>query len=248
MLPPLPSGPVGGGEVTHLAAGFFGDAGPVTIWAVVLTFVFLECASILGLFLPGDSLLFAAGVLLAEQGHESGTWVLAGVATVVAVTGNQVGYLVGRYTGTRMLARKEGRVLNRANLARATAFFERWGFWAIVVARWIPWIRTLAPMIAGAARMDNRRFLVANAVGAVCWVPTLVLLGFYGAALLDTLPWIRTAATVAAVVGFVLGTAVGVYRFRQEMRRPIDEDSPHPEDAFAVDRPRPERGSGTSEP
>ena len=61
MLPPLPSNPVGGGEVTHLAVGFLGDAGPVTIWVVVLTFVFLECASILGLFLPGDSLLFAAG-------------------------------------------------------------------------------------------------------------------------------------------------------------------------------------------
>jgi membrane-associated protein len=83
----------------------------------VLVFVFLECAFIIGLFLPGDSLLIAAGVLLAAHGHESGAWVLGGVATAVAVAGNQVGYLVGRYTGTRMLARKEGRVLNRANLA-----------------------------------------------------------------------------------------------------------------------------------
>ena len=89
-----------------------------------------------------------------------------------------------------MLARKEGRVLNRANLARATAFFERWGFWAIVVARWIPWVRTLAPMIAGAARMDNRRYITANAVGAACWVPTLILLGYYGAGLLDAAPWL----------------------------------------------------------
>jgi membrane-associated protein len=223
---------VGGGEVTHLAVGFLGDAGPVTIWVVVLTFVFLECASILGLFLPGDSLLFAAGVLLAEQGHESSAWWLAGIATGVAVTGNQVGYLVGRYTGTRVLARKEGRVLNRANLARVTAFFERWGFWAIVVARWIPWIRTLAPMIAGAARMDNRRYIVANAVGAACWVPTLIVLGYYGAGVLDSVPWLKPVAAILAVAGFVGGTAVGIYRFRQEMRRPIDEDAPHPEDAF----------------
>jgi membrane-associated protein len=224
-----------------LAGGPLESAGPATVWVVVLTFVFLECAVVIGLFLPGDSLLFAAGVLLAEHGHETGTWLLAGVATAVAVLGNQVGYLVGRYTGTRVLARKDGRVLNRANLARATAFFERHGFWAVLVARWIPWVRTLAPMIAGAARMDNRRFILANAVGAVCWVPTLVLLGFYGAGLLVAVPWIRTAATVAAVAGFVLGTAVGVYRFRQEMRRPIDEEARHPEDAFA-DRVPPEDG------
>jgi membrane-associated protein len=220
------------GAVTQLAAGFPGDAGPVTIWAVVLTFVFLECASVLGLFLPGDSLLIGAGVLLAGEGDESGAWVLGGVATAVAVGGNQVGYLVGRYTGTRVLARKEGRVLNRVNLARATAFFARWGFWAIVVARWIPWVRTLAPMIAGAARMDNRRYITANAVGAACWVPTLILLGYYGAGLLDAVPWLRTAIAVLAVVGFVTGSAVGLYRFRQEMRRPIDEDARHPEDAF----------------
>ncbi len=233
---PLPSGHVDGDTATTLAAGFLGDAGPATVWVVVLTFIFLECAFILGLFLPGDSLLFAAGVVLADHGQESGAWALGAVATVVAVVGNQVGYLVGRFTGTRMLARKEGRVLNRRNLARATAFFERWGFWAIVVARWIPWVRTLAPMIAGAARMDNRKYIFANAVGAACWVPTLILLGYYGAGLLDAAPWLRTAAAVAAVVGFVVGSAIGLYRFRQEMRRPIDEDAPHPEDAF---RPRP---------
>jgi membrane-associated protein len=223
---------VGDDAMTHLATGVLGDAGPTTIWVVVLTFIFLECAFVLGLFLPGDSLLFAAGVLLAGHGQETSAWLLGGVATVVAVVGNQVGYLVGRYTGTRMLARKEGRVLNRANLARATAFFERWGFWAIVVARWIPWVRTLAPMIAGAARMDNRRYILANAVGAICWVPTLILLGYYGAGLLDAVPWLKTAAAVAAVAGFVIGSGIGLYRFRQEMRKPIDEDAPHPEDAF----------------
>ncbi len=245
---------MGAGTVTHLAAGVLGDAGPTTVWAVVLAFIFLECAFVVGLFLPGDSLLLAAGVLLAERGLEAGAWALGGVATVVAVAGNQVGYLVGRYTGTRMLARKEGRVLNRANLARATAFFERWGFWAIVVARWIPWIRTLAPMIAGAARMDNRRYIVANAVGAVCWVPTLILLGYYGAGLLDAAPWLKTTLAVLAVAGFVGGSAVGLYRFRQEMRRPIDEGARHPEDAFRTEEPTPEptpeapRADGHSEP
>jgi membrane-associated protein len=148
----------------------------------------------------------------------------------VAVVGNQVGYLIGRYTGTRVLARREGRILNRANLARAAAFFERWGFWAIVVARWIPWVRTLAPMIAGAARMDNRRYILANTVGAVCWVPTLLMLGYYGAGLLDAVPWLKTATGVAAIAFFVIGTGYGLFRYRQEMRRPVDDDEPQRQD------------------
>ncbi|MHA6797104.1 DedA family protein [Pseudonocardia bannensis] len=220
---------------SNLAAGPLQSAGPVTVWLVVLTFVFLECAFIVGLFLPGDSLLIAAGVVLAQHGHEAGAWSLAISAAVVAVVGNQVGYLVGRYTGTKILARKDGRILNRANLERAGRFFERWGFWSIVVARWVPWVRTLAPMIAGAARMDNRRYILANAVGAVLWVPTLMMLGYYGAGLLDSIPWLKTASAVGAIGFFVIGTGYGLFRYWQEMRRPVDTDEPLPEDEL-VDR------------
>lgn len=212
----------------QLAAVPLDAAGPVTVWIVVLAFVFLECAFIIGLFLPGDTLLLGAGVVLAQGGHEMSAWTLGLVATGVAIAGNQTGYLIGRYAGTRMLARKQGRILNRANLDRAAGFLDRWGFWAIVVARWIPWVRTLAPMIAGAARMDNRRYIVANAVGALIWVPTLIMLGYYGAGLLDTLPWLKTATAVAAVAFFVVGTGYGLFRYRQEMRRPIDEMAPAP--------------------
>jgi membrane-associated protein len=211
-------------------AGPLDQAGPLTVWAVVLVFVFLECAFIIGMFLPGDSLLIAAGVVLAHGAHEMSAWTLGFVAAGVAVTGNQVGYLVGRFAGTRMLARREGRILNRANLERAAAFFARWGFWAIVVARWLPWVRTLAPMIAGAARMDNARYIVANAVGALLWVPTLIMLGYYGAGLLDTLPWLMEAATILAVGFFVVGSGYGLYRYLQDVRRPVDETAHHPED------------------
>ncbi|MBV9312649.1 MAG: DedA family protein [Pseudonocardia sp.] len=200
------------------------SAAPTTVWVVVLIFVFLECAFVIGLFLPGDSLLFAAGVVLAANDQEVNAWVLALVATVFAVGGNQVGFLIGRRTGIRILARKDGRILNRANLARARAFFDRWGFWSVMVARWLPWIRTLAPMIAGAAGMDNRRFIAANALGALVWVPTLVLLGFYGAGMFDTLPWIKEITTIGSLLFFVTCTCYGLYRYRQEMRKPIDDD------------------------
>ncbi|MBN9113365.1 MAG: DedA family protein [Pseudonocardia sp.] len=219
---------------TTLAWGPLDSAGPATVWAVVLTFIFLECAFIVGLFLPGDSLLVAAGVVLAQHGHERGAWMLAFVAVVLAVAGNQAGYLVGRYTGTRILARKDGKMLNKANLERAGRFLDRWGFWSIVVARWIPWIRTLAPMIAGAVRMDNRKFLLANTVGAVLWVPTLLMLGYYGAGLLDSIPWLKTVAVVVSIAFFVVGTGFGVWRYRQEMRRPIDDTAELPENRVAA--------------
>lgn len=211
------------GTTHHLSMGFLETAAPTTVWAVVLSFVFLECAFIVGLFMPGDSLLFAAGVVLSSHQHENGAWMLALAATIAAVAGNQVGFLIGRRTGIRLLARQDGRILNRANLNRASAFFDRRGFWSIVIARWLPWIRTLAPMIAGAARMDQRRYLLANSVGALLWVPTLLLLGYYCAGLLDALPWLKQAATIAAVAFFVLGTGYGIFRYRQEMRKPIDD-------------------------
>jgi membrane-associated protein len=203
--------------------GWLDTAGPPLVWVIVLSFVFMECALIIGLFLPGDSLLFAAGVVLASHGADANAWLLSVAALVVAVVGNQVGYYIGRHTGTRFIARRGGRVLNRGNLDRARAFLDRKGFFAIVAARWIPWVRTLAPLIAGAARMDPRRFLLATTLGGLLWVPTLVLLGYYGAGLLDVLPWAKTVVMWISVAFFVGGTGFGIVRYRQEMRRPIDE-------------------------
>jgi membrane-associated protein len=196
------------------------------VWVITLSFVFAECAFVLGLFLPGDSLLFTAGVALAAHGHEVNAWLLSAVAVVVAVGGNLTGYFVGRTTGVRLLARRGGRVLNRENLAKAQEFLDRRGFWAIVLARWIPWVRTLAPMIAGAARMDVRRYLLATTVGGLAWVPTLVLLGYYGADLLTSIPYLEPIALTLSVAFFVVGTGYGLLRYRSEMHRPVDDGEP----------------------
>ncbi len=200
-------------------------AGPVAVWVIVLSFIFFECAFIFGLFLPGDSLLFAAGVVLAQHNSELSAWALSGVALIVAVVGNQIGYYIGKHTGTRVLARKGGKVLNRKNLDKARRFLDDRGFWAVVLARWLPWIRTLAPMIAGAARMDVRRFTLATTIGAIAWVPTLVLAGYYGAGILQEFPWLETAALLVSIAFFLGGTGWGIWRYRQEMRKPIDESS-----------------------
>ena len=177
-------------------------------------FLAVEEAGVPLWFLPGDTLVIAAG---AQTGRTPGSTMLVLLAAVLGVcVGSSVLYAI---------ARRGGRVLNRHNLERAQRFLDRKGFFAIVAARWIPWIRTLAPLIAGAARMDPRKFLLATATGGLLWVPTLVLLGYYGAGLLDSLPWLKHAALWGSIAFFVLGTAYGVWRYRQEMRRPVDETS-----------------------
>jgi membrane-associated protein len=211
-------------EASALSTGVLASAGPVMVWVIVLGFVFTECAFIVGLFLPGDSLLFAAGVVLAQHGHEASAWLLSIAATVTAVVGNMVGYYIGHKTGNALVGRRGGRVLSNENLARARDFLDRRGFWAIVLARWIPWIRTLAPLIAGAANMDRRRFVLATSIGGVAWVPTLVLVGYYAAGIIDGLPWLKAVALWGSIAFFVVGTVWGVLRYRQEMHRPIESE------------------------
>lgn len=212
-------------EASTLATGVLESAGPLMVWIIVLGFVFTECAFIVGLFLPGDSLLFAAGVVLAEHNGALHAWALSIAAVVVAVIGNMCGYYIGHKAGHTIIARRGGRVLNLDNLAKARDFLDRRGFWAIVLARWIPWIRTLAPLIAGAAKMDRRRFVLATTIGGLAWVPTLVLVGYYGAGLLVHMPWLKAVALWGSIAFFVLGTGYGVFRYRQEMRRPPEHDT-----------------------
>lgn len=206
-------------------------AGPMLVWVVVLSFVFLECAVIIGLFLPGDSLLFVAGVILAGHGAEMSAWWLSFVALGVAIVGNMVGYTLGDRGVARLAQRRGARILTRANLNRARDYLDRRGMFAIIAARWIPWIRTLAPLIAGAAGMNRNRFAAATAVGAVLWVPTLVLLGYYAADFFRDTPWVQTTATWVGITFLTVGTAWGVWRYRQEIRKPLDDPLSDPASA-----------------
>src|SRR5262249_27594919 len=156
------------------------------------------------------------GVVLAQHGQPLNAWLLAAAAVVTAVVGNQVGYYIGRGTGASLVGRRGARVLTNERLDRARDFLDRHGIWSIVLARGIPWVRRLAPLIAGAAKMDARRFLAGTTIGAVLWVPLLVLAGYYGAGLLDELPWVKTTATVLSIIFFVVGTGYGIWRYRQE--------------------------------
>ncbi|MFF0493810.1 DedA family protein [Nocardia sp. NPDC003482] len=200
------------------------SAGPVLVWTVVLVFVFLECALIIGLFLPGDSMLLTAGIVLASHatGHTQ-VWALAVATMVAAIAGNQVGYVIGHRTGHRLVARKNGRYINTRNLEKVSDLLHRHGFLAVLVARWIPWVRTLCPLVAGAARMDHRRYTVASSIGAVIWAPVLLLIGFYAGGFLRRVSWLLPTVIGTLVVALVAGTIIGIRQYRVEMSRPAED-------------------------
>ena len=168
------------------------------VWTIVLTLVFIECAFIIGLFLPGDSLLFTAGVVLAQRNSAGNAWALAAAAVAVAVAGNMVGYYIGRRTGT-----STGRPTGCAGAHHGTAG-QSTGLpgstWLVVgrAGQVDPVDPHAGPADRRRGRMNPRRFMLSTFVGAIAWVPALVIAGYYGAGLLGHFPWVRTTVTLSA--------------------------------------------------
>ncbi|MHB1131243.1 MAG: DedA family protein [Chloroflexota bacterium] len=142
----------------------------------VFFIVFAESGLLFGVFLPGDSLLFTAG-FLASQGHLSLPVLVVG-CVIAAITGDAVGYAFGRRVGRRLYERDDSRWFKRKHLLAAEAFYERHGGKAIVIARFLPIVRTFAPVVAGTANMRYRRFALFNIIGALLWGLGLPVAGY----------------------------------------------------------------------
>jgi membrane-associated protein len=200
--------------LTHLTDLASLPAGAV--YVVVFSLVFIECGVPVGFLLPGDSVLFAAGLLAAEPDSGVSVQILAAGVFVAAVAGNATGYWTGRRFGRPWLIRRSGR--SAARLARAERFYQRYGWSAVVVERFIPWVRTFTPILAGIAEMSPQRFVSANVVGAAVWGSGLVLLGYVA----HSQPQVRLLAYVIAGTAIVLSVAiptVGALRRRLSLRR-----------------------------
>src|SRR5919198_4253873 len=143
---------------------------------MLVVIVFSETGLLVGFFLPGDSLLVTAGVFCAAGQLDIRT-VLAAV-TVAAIVGDQVGYYIGYRTGPRIFRREDSLLFRRAHLLRAQRFYDRHGGKTIILARFMPIIRTFAPVVAGVGTMEYRRFVTFNVVGGFLWVWSMSLLGF----------------------------------------------------------------------
>lgn len=170
-------------------------AGYVGIAAIV----FAESGVLVGFFLPGDSLLFTAG-FLASRGQLD-LAVLLPLCFLAAVAGDSVGYSFGRRAGRRLFDRPRSRVFRPERLAQAEAFFAARGGQAIVLARFLPWVRTFTPVAAGVGRMPYRRFLSFNVIGALAWATGMPLAGYFlGAAVDDADVYVLPAVLVVIAV------------------------------------------------
>ncbi|WP_329495930.1 DedA family protein [Kitasatospora herbaricolor] len=146
----------------------------------ILAIVFAESGLLIGFFLPGDSLLFTTGMLVAGGTYlHQPLWLVCLLVVAAAVAGDQVGYLFGRKVGPGLFSRPDSRLFQQENVEKAAAFFERHGPKAIVLARFVPIVRTFTPVVAGVSRMNYRSFVLFNVIGGVLWGAGVTVLGHF---------------------------------------------------------------------
>ena len=148
-------------------------------YAILFAVIFCETGLVVTPILPGDSLLFAAGYVASLEDSAINVWVLCGVLFVAAVLGDTVNYHLGKYFGIRVLNSRVGRWLNPKHLEKTQQFFDRYGAKTIILARFVPIVRTFAPFVAGIGSMNYRKFLAYNVVGGAIWVLSMTLAGYW---------------------------------------------------------------------
>lgn len=208
-IPPLALGPKWL-EPEHLIEtfGFLG----------VLSVVFVESGLLVGFFLPGDSLLFTAG-LLSASGTLPSIWLLLLTIPLAAIAGDQVGYAIGRKAGPAVFKRPESRLFRKEHVERSREYFDRYGGRTVLLARFIPIVRTFAPVMAGASQMNYRTFTIYNIIGGVLWGAGLTALGY----LLGQIEFVRTnieLIVLAIVAASFLPIALELLRARRSPQSP----------------------------
>ena len=190
----------------ELAASFdaqLSSLAPFIFYIVVAGIVFIETGLLFGFFLPGDSILFSAGLVAAAHGNIN-IVILVTAIFLAAFFGDQVGFVIGRVVGRPYLDKKKSPRIKRM-IVKSEAFYEKYGWWAVVIARYFPWIRTFVPPIAGAAKMNYYKFLSANALGALLWGVGITLAGYYAA----TIPWVKSSSYALAAF-FITASLISV--------------------------------------
>ena len=187
----------------EFAASFderFSPIAPFLLYMLVWGIVFLETGILLAFWLPGDSILFSAGLVTAARDDMNILVLVAGIF-LAAFVGDQVGYVTGRKLGRPYLEKSKKPRVERM-VVRSEAFYQKHGWWAVCAARFFPWFRTFIPPIAGISKMPYYKFLSANAVGALAWGVGITMVGYYSA----TIPAVRTFSY--AIAAFFIGGSI----------------------------------------
>ncbi|MEN9954224.1 MAG: hypothetical protein RL024_76 [Actinomycetota bacterium] len=200
-------------SVTDGIVGWFDVIGPVLFYVAVFGLVFAGTGLFVGAFIPfitGDSLVFAAGLIAAANSDSINIFVMAIGVGIAAWLGDQVGYTLGRHFGRPYLDKRKGSWLKKA-IVRSEQFYQSYGWWSVVVARFIPWARVIIPALAGIGKMNYYKFFTANFVGAVLWGTGLTVAGYFT----YSIEWVRSFVYIIALVVIGLSIIAGVRTWRQ---------------------------------
>lgn len=201
------------GTVSNDLAGMLGDVGVVLFYLIVWGLVFSGTALFVGIFVPfvtGDSLLFAAG-LIAASASGIDIWILTIGVGIAAFFGDQVGFLIGRKYGRPYLDKRGGARTQKA-ITKTEWFYNTFGWWSVVIARFVPWGRVFIPVIAGVGKMAYMRFVTANLVGALAWGVGITLIGYFAA----TIPGVKSGAYIIAGVVITASIIAGIRAWRAD--------------------------------
>lgn len=199
-------------SVTDDIIGWFDVVGPWLFYLAVFGLVFAGTGLFIGAFIPfitGDSLVFAAGLVAAANQDDINILVMVVGVGIAAWLGDQVGYTLGRHFGRPYLDKRKGAWLKKA-IVRSEQFYKDYGWWSIVVARFIPWARVIIPALAGIGRMNYYKFFSANLVGALLWGSGLTLAGYFT----YSIPWVRSTVYGIAIVVIALSVIAGIRTWR----------------------------------
>jgi membrane-associated protein len=201
--------------VLNLAASFNEQLSPVApflLYVVIAGIIFVETGLLIGFFLPGDSLLFSAGLVAAARDDINIAFLVFAVF-LAAFIGDQVGYVIGRKVGRPYLEKHKSKRMIKM-LERSERFYERYGWWSVVIARYIPWVRTFVPPIAGAVKMNYYKFLSANALGALLWGAGITLAGFYS----GSISWVKDISYALATFFITASLLSALINYLREKR------------------------------
>ena len=178
--------------------------------------IFSETGLLVGFFLPGDSLLVTAGLLATQSQFGLNMWVLGVLLTVAAIAGNSLGYAIGRYSGPRLFTRDDSLLFKKKHLFRAQAFYEKHGGKTLVIARFMPIVRTFVPVVAGLGAMKFRLYTAYNVLGAVLWIWSMLFIGYF---LGSYIPGVEDHITTIVLVVIFISLLPGIITWARERNR-----------------------------
>lgn len=192
------------------------------MYALLFAIVFAETGLVVTPFLPGDSLLFAVGALSATDGSPINVWLVGVLLTIAAIIGDAVNYSIGRRIGPKVFTSSTSKLLNKDHLLKAQAFYERHGPKTIVIARFVPIVRTFAPFVAGIGQMSYPKFALYNVVGGIVWVWSLTLAGYF----FGNIPVVKNNFGTVVIAIVVISVLPIVYEWIRARRAAGRDPSP----------------------